>query len=132
MSSIKRFFFKISRASRNRGFGIQSPFAYRFVREVARNKYGSHDNFSMTLKDLSKEEIRLKRFYFRLERFLKDYENIDHILIIEGIHKTKKAYINWKEIIKDETVRVSFDLYDCGVLFFDEKMYKRNYKAMLR
>jgi hypothetical protein len=48
-------------------------------------------------------------------------------MIIVGIHHDKKSKSFWKKVIADHRTGVSFDLYYCGVIFFDHKMYKRNY-----
>jgi len=50
------------------------------------------------------------------------------LLIVEGIHRNGETRRSWARILQDKRVRVSFDLYYCGLLFFDKKKYKQHYK----
>lgn len=130
--AFRRFWASIIRAGNSKGFGIQSPFAFEFVTKVVRAKKskGFHTGHSLQSNGL-KTEIRLRRFYSRLLEYLNEKGVVDKLVIIEDIHRDSSSYKLWKEIIEDEFVTVSFDLYDCGVLFFDKKWYKCNYKVML-
>ncbi len=49
------------------------------------------------------------------------------LLIIEGIGYEEKAKKLWKEILNNYSNVTTFDLYYCGLVFFDEKRYKQNY-----
>ena len=49
------------------------------------------------------------------------------ILIIEDIHVSRSAYKAWKKMLSNEYSGVSFDLYCCGILFFNRQMYKQHY-----
>lgn len=48
----------------------------------------------------------------------------DTILIVEGIRRDIGF---WQELTGDERVRVTFDLYYCGIVLFDKKRHKKNY-----
>lgn len=48
-------------------------------------------------------------------------------MIIGGIHATKDRERWWKELQKDERTVITYDLYDVGFVFFEEKRYKENY-----
>lgn len=52
----------------------------------------------------------------------------DHasVLVIEGIYRD---WDFWHEIEKNVRVGVTFDLYYCGIVFFDKTRYKKNYKV---
>ena len=125
-----RFFHSLIRWPRSHGFGVQSPFAFRFVTEVVRSR--SHVSLPHAFYEaFSTSDRRLLRFYGRLYDFLIHEEGIDCVYVIEGIHADAASYALWCSLIKEERVVVSFDLYDCGVLFLDGKMPKFNYKVML-
>lgn len=49
------------------------------------------------------------------------------LVVVEGIHQGRAALSRWRELRKREEVRVSFDLYYCGILTFDRKRYKKDY-----
>lgn len=46
------------------------------------------------------------------------------VLIVEGICQN---WERWHQIIGNQRVRVSFDLYYCGIIFFDSKRQKQHY-----
>ena len=72
----------------------------------------------------STELIRLTIDDNRLPSLI--YNKVDDgtVLIVEGIRRNKGL---WRKIINDERVRVTFDLYYCGIVLFDSKRYKHNY-----
>ena len=53
-----------------------------------------------------------------------DKAHNDTVLIVDNIQCDRKL---WKGIVKDERARVTFDLYYCGIVFFDKKRHKQNY-----
>ena len=192
-----RVFCRLLRSPRTMGFGVQSPWAYRFVRYVVAERlpYYAYEVLSNRFRHDEKCEERLFRFYFRLanycqpnavvdlcheSRMFEEYvkagcrkvrfvgnddlkgrlakgvfESMQHVmlrcdassadicgkdallgmmsessvLIMEGIHKCGKAYGCWQEMVNDNRVGVSFDLYSCGVLFFDTQRHKQTFKV---
>ena len=56
----------------------------------------------------------------------------ESILIIEGIHASQSAYKAWKMMLEDKHSGVSFDLYRCGIIFFNKQMYKQHYTLNFR
>jgi hypothetical protein len=48
----------------------------------------------------------------------------DTMVVIDGIHRNKD---NWQKVVSDERTVVTFDLYYCGIVFFDKKRHKQNY-----
>jgi len=57
---------------------------------------------------------------------------IDHchsrsVMIVEGIKRSKKARAIWRQIVGDKRTIITFDLYYCGIAFFDTSRYKQNY-----
>lgn len=49
-------------------------------------------------------------------------------IVMDEIRTNKKSQALWKEIISRENVIISLDLFHLGILFFDKKYYKQNYK----
>lgn len=47
------------------------------------------------------------------------------VLVVEGINRQWKR---WKSIQQDAHVGTTFDLYLCGIVFFDISRYKHHYK----
>lgn len=129
--SIRRFLYSIIRWPRSHGFGVQSPFAFRFVTEVVRS-YKEPMNLPRSFYEyFSTSNTRLSRFYGRLYDFLTHEDMTDRVYVIENIHANADTYALWVDLIKENKVVVSFDLYDCGVFFLDGKMPNINYKVML-
>ena len=190
-----RYWFKRSmvfmrRFPHSRGFGIQSPSAYRFDREVinAHHPYEAYADLKHAFPNEDLLTMKLARLYFRIANatqarrwalcthqndvyrayiqtgcrtaILVDGDEVgqvdkvaasdvlvmtmeddrwpmyeafvssahEHsILIVEGIYASKKAKMRWKELVNDERTRVAFDLYDCGIVFFDHTKSKQLY-----
>lgn len=190
-----RYWFKRSmvfmrRFTHSRGFGIQSPSAYRFDREVinAHHPYEAYADLKQAFPHEDRLTLKLARLYFRIAHAVQvrqwalcthrndvyrayieagchaaifvdgdEESELDKVaasdvlvttmeddrwpmceafvssahersmLIIEGIYASKKAKMRWKELVNDERTRVAFDLYDCGVIFFDHTKSKQVY-----
>ena len=53
------------------------------------------------------------------------------LFIIKGIHACKELSAWWKSVEHDAArTGITFDLYDVGLVFFDRKRPRRNYKMM--
>ena len=48
------------------------------------------------------------------------------VLVIEAIYRDWNF---WHEVEQDARTGVTFDLYYCGIVFFDKSRYKKNYKV---
>lgn len=173
-----------------RGFGIQSPSAYTFVRYVINEHYPyyAYDELSKRFLDIDYKHNKLYRLYFRLVNYvkpklvfdIKDYnfgirqayyksakrnvkvheiiqdedlktcksaiikinaesQNINlldkicsmadssTLLIVEDIYRNEEAKSFWQQIINNDAVGVTFDLYYCGIAMFDLSKHKQNY-----
>lgn len=169
----------------SRGFGIQSPRDYSFIRYVVNEHYPyyAYADLAKTLPEMKKRTRKVCELYFRISNFcqagkivncmpadtaydayfhagclksvivhsIEDVEKVEllrvsvdmvsdtflsmlfsrvderSLVIVEGIHRTGNTKRHWKNIIKSSQVTISFDLYYCGILFFDKKRYKQNY-----
>lgn len=49
------------------------------------------------------------------------------LIIVRNIRKNKETTRQWRQVLANETVRVSFDLYDFGLLFFESRLNKEDY-----
>lgn len=190
-----RYWFKRSmvfmrRFTHSRGFGIQSPSAFCFDRNVinAHHPYHAYADLKLAFPHEDRLTLKLARLYFRIAKAtqarrwaLCTHQNdvycayvqagcrtailVDgdeesevnkvaesdvlvttmeddwwpmceafvssahegSILIVEGIYASKKAKVRWKELVNDERTGVAFDLYDCGIIFFDHTKSKQVY-----
>lgn len=172
MNRIKRVFVWLSRVMYCRGFGIQSPTDYAFVRYVVNEHYPYYAYELFDRLPISSLEKKLGRLYFRLanwyqpsfmerdeyetfwmagSRKIKMRSSVDHlelgrvsmsgdvktllghiynkvdrhsVLVIEGIYHNRTL---WNEVKNDPRTGITFDLYYCGIVFFDTSRHKRNY-----
>ena len=173
----------------SRGFGIQSPSAYSFVRYVI----NEHDPYyayaaldeemaenSRSFRKLGKLLFRLTNhwqpqyvvmgdyefapyvyagcnstlvrmiddFYFDVEEGqrvlvvldldwladkgikneLLEYSSDQMLLVVLDIHAQQRNLRLWKEIISDVHCGVTYDLYSCGIVFFDKSKHKQDFK----
>ena len=185
MNPIKRYIIWLRRMSYSRGFGVQSPSAYRFIRYVISEHYPYYAYADLrkkypTLNWLTRKRMEL---YFRLANFcrtklmvdyskdsslLADYvvselsggdtvdDSLDDVVmrlvricpiagceaflekalaesdqssvfVIEDISSDAVAHRMWQQLVESEKVSVSYDLYYCGIAFFDTDRHKTNY-----
>ena len=187
MYYIKVIFRWIRRIAYCRGFGVQSPSAYSFIRYVINEHYPYYafEELDDKYRAAGKLVCKLGRLFFRIANYhqsdswyyygdnkdivadyvqsgnqrcvieemmevpetfdvasikldsyskdhllhrLLDVACEDSLLILERIHD-KENYATWKNIIDHPKVRVCYDLYNCGIVFFDSSKYKRCYKV---
>ena len=84
----------------SKGFGIQSPWAYKLVTEVLSNR-----------KDLQS----------RLQDALIGYEWI----LVEDINGKNRT--QWQSIVNDPRATATFDMKKSGLAVYDPKRYKQHY-----
>lgn len=197
VGKFKRMLVWLGRIGHSRGFGVQSPWAYRMVRYVINEHYPyyAYDTLELSYPGLSVVERKLCELSLRLANSVQPslivnfddaggaYEayfragcrkaRIDNAdsglspvrlydtlkgcggrfvvrlvpgkglsdlftsacgaaragsaVMVHGIHSDRNARNLWRRIVREEPGIVTFDLYYCGLVFFDEKRYKQNY-----
>ena len=192
MSQIGSLLVWLRRSRHSRGFGVQSPWAYRFIRYVVNEHYPyyAYDDLSRLYEGYSKQIQKLCRLYFRIANFWQAEQALDYsaasetdvirlygtfmkrgcnklevvpvrhaadfssvrlmrlsvegdyrqvfekavslanastMIIVEQIKRDKESRTFWKSIVDDPRCISTFDLYYCGIIFFDKKRYKENY-----
>ena len=191
-ASLKMTAVWLRRIARCRGFGVQSPSAYAFIRYVVNEHYPYYAYDELQRRWPAVRDVRLKmcRLLLRLAnhaqagrwawcgavpdaeaeyirngcrrtrvessggdsthtqvgfvavsapaaerrlfvaRFAETHGNAAAdsrtMLIIEGIGSDPCAKTLWAELLEDKRASVSFDLYYCGIAFFDRR-FKQNY-----
>ena len=66
-----------------------------------------------------------------LKKVSKNQIHNDSLLLIKGIYNSKKAVKNWRQIKKMEQVRVTVDLFHCGIVFFRKEQAKEHFKIRI-
>lgn len=192
MSQIGSLLVWLRRSRHSRGFGVQSPWAYRFIRYVVNEHYPyyAYDDLSWLYEGYPKQIQKLCRLYFRIANFWQAEQALDYsaasetdiirlygtfmkrgcyklevvpvrhaadfssvrlmrlsvegdyrqvfekavslanastMIIVEQIKRDKESRTFWKSIVDDPRCITTFDLYYCGIIFFDKKRYKENY-----
>lgn len=192
MSQIGSLLVWLRRSRHSRGFGVQSPWAYRFIRYVVNEHYPyyAYDDLSRLYEGYPKQIQKLCRLYFRIANFWQAEQALDYsaasendvirlygtfmkrgcnklevvpvrhaadfssvrlmrlsvegdyrqvfekavslanastMIIVEQIKRDRESRTFWKSIVDDPRCITTFDLYYCGIIFFDKKRYKENY-----
>lgn len=194
MRWLKRAFVWLTRIGRSRGFGIQSPNDYQYVRYVINehSPYYKYADLKNTMADINPMKRKLCELYFRvandcqpdlfldfmpdseayaiyvkagcertrtvtvnstsqlhltaddgrmmvrmdavekgwisLELLLEDVPD-GSVIALQGIYDSEDAKEIWQKAMAHERVGVAYDLYDCGLLLFEPRQYKKNYKV---
>lgn len=71
------------------------------------------------------EEKEKTRSYFEEA---KKYSHPDTVFFIEGIRKNQEMRTVWKEVCEREDVRLTFDLFHLGIVIFQPRFHKKNYR----
>ena len=195
MHKVRRAFVWLHRISHCRGFGVQSPWAYRLIRYVLNEHYPyyAYDELLLKIPNLDVITRRLCELYFRIANYRQadvfidfaaqteaydtyvkagchrtqvvrvsicennnvqystlpkpvelvrmslkgDYSTFfesllpltdqNSIIVMEDINKGRKEKKFWQQVMNDPRTGVVFDLYYCGIIFFDHSRYKQNY-----
>lgn len=111
-----------------KGYGIHSPFAFRFVTEVIyeTDSYYIYEEIENRLTGnwwQRAVQRKLERLSFRLDNYAKEHPE-DGMTIV---HNLQNNLDRWEVMKKDENIRVTFDLYDVGVVFTNPKLQKQDY-----
>ncbi|MCR5365200.1 MAG: hypothetical protein K6E67_03535 [Prevotella sp.] len=169
MNQLQRGLVWLSRIHRCRGFGIQSPTDYAFVRYVV-NEHWSYYAYDLLPNDAWLTR-KLGKLYFRLAnwrqpvtmltdcyqaywqsgcrktRFAEKIQHVElaridvddrdgyesllaqcderSVVVVEGIWRN---WNRWHEMERDVRNGTTFDLYYCGIIFYDIKRFKHNYQ----
>ncbi len=190
MNNLSRLVVWMRRLPYCRGFGVQSPSAYRFIRYVV-NEHYPYYAYARLRREFPHVEWRrrkLAELYFRIANFaqapvwvdfaandavVKSYvangcratslrnavgnedwgacgtpqvvraaackgsrdfvlgmaarAGHDTIMIVEDIGRSSMASETWKALLASGCTSVTFDLYYCGIAFFDKKRARQNY-----
>jgi len=169
MNNLLRLLVWVSRINHCRGFGIQSPTDYRFVRDVVNERwpYYAYESLDAEADWLEKKQGRL---CLRMANALQPHTVVDRVgvgpyvqagcrkavltdklagfdmavLAIDDAHieaalsqadahsvlMVSDAWRNrrrWRQLAADARAVVTFDLYYCGIIFFDPQRAKANY-----
>jgi len=56
-----------------------------------------------------------------------EMHGVDDVLIIRGIHESIEMEVIWQEVIDSDSVHVSLDLFEIGIVLFREGLQKENF-----
>ena len=112
---IKRFVVWLRRARYSRGFGVQSPWAYRFIRYVVNEHYPyyKYEHLAEQVYGIDKTTRKLCKFYFRLANYQQAHTFVDcypssscyKIYVDAGCQKANYHRIT-EAISEDELIRL--------------------------
>ena len=137
----------ICRMPRTRGFGVQSPTAYAFLRRVVKEKgflakCASVDEYPYS--DLPRERLlyRLRCAYpyvvvlsygewsapMLADSVLGRCDS-DTVLVLLDINQDKQSSEEWRQLVADKRCFQVFDMLDIGVVFLDPTKPKQFFKV---
>lgn len=144
---------RMLRMPRTRGFGVQSPTAYSFLRKVV-NEKGFLRIYCQTHSEISsssypQDASKQKRLLFRIrtvypnvvelsassllkgedfQQFLLNVSD-DTVLVVTDINLDAENKKVWLRLVADNCTVLTFDLVDCGIVFFDKTKFKQNFNV---
>lgn len=80
MYGVRRALVWIARCRHCRGFGIHSPWAFHFVRDVVNERlpYYCYEELARTAPCAGEDQLRLCRLYFRIANFIQPRKVVDY------------------------------------------------------
>ena len=110
-------------------------FKYKSIRLLSSNETIQHlliSNYpEITFTNLNADIIFGSTANFLSEDInMKELQN-DTMVLLDGIYRDKISSDNWKKLKKLEHVRVTIDLYYCGLLFFRKEQVKEDFKIRI-
>jgi hypothetical protein len=122
---IKRFIVWLRRVRYSRGFGVQSPWAYRFIRYVVNEHYPyyKYEQLAEQVYGIDKTTRKLCKFYFRLANYQQVHTFVDcfptsscyKIYVDAGCQKANYHRIT-EAISEDELIRLFSNIGDYSML----------------
>ena len=131
----------IPRAVHQRGFGVQSPWAYELVRDVL------FETLPYYAYDEQKLSTPMQRQLFRIQNHFQGQPiividekgkqasqrgeevlqtaTLDTVLILE--HINDENAVLWTKMVDDPRAIITFDMRKRGLVIFDKKRIKQNY-----
>ena len=86
----------------------------------------NHVRLTKEMESMELVRVRMSDVNKSLLHYIYNKVDDQSVLIVEGIWQDWKQ---WHQIQDNQRVRVSFDLYYCGIVFFDSKREKQHYKV---
>lgn len=146
--NLHKTFNYIARIPRTRGFGVQSPTVYSFLRHGLNERafVREHENLPSDYFSSSK----LERLTFRIKSYLPsarirmfDASELSSIVndelslqtkdtdvfVISNIRFDTASLLLWQQLVSDNRTVVTLDLFDCGLVFFDKRTFKQHFKV---
>ena len=133
----------LRRIRHRKGYGVHSPFAYDFIRQVLEehDAYYAYSVIDSRLKWWQRFRYRRhQHLLFRLHNFwtadkdeilvkpAKDAGQVQMheglMLVLTDIHRYREE---WKQVKGNPQVTVTFDLYDIGIAFCLARLNKQDY-----
>ena len=109
-----RLYFRI--ANWRQPIFIESDGYHDYLQAGCRKALFGESSELLVLPLASLDDNRLSNIYNKV--------NNQTVMIVEGIWKDRRR---WKELIADPRLRITFDLYYCGIVLFDQKRHQQHY-----
>ena len=116
--------------------------SFRYMREARLSMKAvslKGEDQAETLRQLKVELKKVKKldflhigptaYYKDIFEMAYPYLHPQSCVVIGNIYMIKERKEWWGRLLTDERVRISFDLYDIGLVLFEEKRFKQNYKV---
>ena len=139
------------RIPRTRGFGVQSPTAYSFLRHVLNEQVflKRYNLLDAQTTPYPFDASRQERLLFRIHHHCQDmriiqacnllshetYEALfsgissESVVVVQGIDEGKAEKQIWSRLLADKRTVLTFDLCHLGIVFFDKTKNKQNFKV---
>ena len=100
---------------------------HRFIKAGSSNTHYLYNDVLSSVSAFDVLRLDCRKLDINGYEYLFSIASSHSFLILEGIYDEKYTKRLWRQIVNDERTGVTYDLYDCGLVFFDKTNPKQNY-----
>ena len=112
-------------------YHLHSPLVYELYEKVLEPSMSFRQRRSGVEKSPEIDDGFYKALDKNLKSFVNDnpliFKTDDVVMIVNGIHRDKRAEADWERLKADEKVRLSIDCWRFGLIFIMDRIKKEHY-----
>lgn len=110
--------------------GVHSPFVYKFIEDGLQKINANSLEELLTI--YFGEDMRLIANGNIASQLIRQYADANKVVAIKNIHSTAQDTQQWLALAHNEQVKLSIDLFEYGLLFFNKEFKEKQHFVLKR